>query len=194
MTAILQTVFRHVLRSKMLVMLVVFGLTPPLIVLSLTRLVRSKPATATHMAIPMLRHALLNSFVPKFWFMKPWQMCESVGFAVAVTVAPTEPQKLWFGLGVSAVCTIPTLVSQQYNDNLEQNTDRIARVGTIITMTIGAFKAVLSTTVDSSIAGEVFAFLVKGIEDPVPNVRFSAGSVLPERRRAGGGDAAGTCQ
>ena len=121
-----------------IVMLVVFGLTPPLIVLSLTRLVRSKPATATHVAIPMLRHALLNSFVPKFWFMKPWQMCESVGFAVAVTMAPTESQKLLYGLGVSVVCTIPTLVAQQYDDNLEQNTDRIARVGTIITMTIGA--------------------------------------------------------
>ena len=90
------------------------------------------------MAIPMLRHALLNSFVPKFWFMMPWQMCESVGFAVAVTMAPTEAQKLWFGLGVLVVCTIPTLVSQQYNDNLEQNTDRIARVCTIINVTIGA--------------------------------------------------------
>ena len=119
-----------------IVMLVVFGLTPPLIVLSLTRLVRSKPATATHMAIPMLRHALLNSFDPKFWFMKPWQMCESVGFAVAVTAAPTEMQKLLFGLGVLVVCTIPTLVSQQYNERLEQNTDRIARVCGIITITL----------------------------------------------------------
>ena len=47
-------------------------------------------------------------------------------------------------------------------------------------VTIGAFKAVLSTTVDSSIAGEVFAFLVKGIEDPVPNVRFTTVQALGE--------------
>ena len=125
------------------VILVVFGLTPPIIIFSLSRLVRNKPANATHMAIPMLSYALLNSFSPKFWFWKPWQMCESVGFAVAVTAAPTEMQKLLFGLGVLVVCTIPTLVSQQYNERLEQNTDRIARVCTIITMTFGALKTQL---------------------------------------------------
>ena len=47
-------------------------------------------------------------------------------------------------------------------------------------VTIDAFKSVLGATVDAGIAGEVFAFLVKGIEDPVPNVRFTTVRALGE--------------
>ena len=122
---------------------------PPAAVAFIAFILRYRTDTrALHPMMSALSISFIKPFNPLFWYFKSWLLAESTVFSMTATLPKSENTKLLAGLAVSCLCLINAVRAQQYVENIEDRTDRVARVGSVVTLLVGWMKlhGVLSTT------------------------------------------------